>query len=96
MANDPTSVTQDWVARCDHWAVRLLDARGRRRHEAAVLIPAIDLQRQIHESTSLADLAIRLGVPQNLVETRLDSLDEDETWELAAHLITARAPQHVS
>lgn len=96
MADDATSVTQDWVARCDHWAVRLLDERGRRRHEAALLIPARDLQRQIRQSTSLADLAARLGVPELLVEARLDSLDEDETWELAGHLITARAPLPVS
>lgn len=74
-----------------HWALAVLDDHARRRDAAGEAIPFFRLRREITTATSAADLARRLDVPEHVLRDRLDTLDIDESWDLAAHLANGAA-----
>lgn len=86
MTADQTVRPADAQTPGQHWALECLLDRDRRRHAAAEAIPLGRLRAQLAQSSSAGDLADRLAVTAQVLDDRLDTLDEEETWQLAAHL----------
>lgn len=92
MSTDRTTTSGDWRARRDHWVLRHLDDRERRRQVAVALIPLERLSEEVAASASVGDLAARLGVSESALADRLHTLDDDETWALAVTLTLHSRP----
>lgn len=86
MTADQTVRLGDSQRAGEHWALAGLLDRDRCRHSAAEAIPLARLRVQLPLSASAADLADRLGVTEEVLADRLSTLDDEETWQLAAHL----------